>query len=39
MMFSTLESDTSDTFFVVNRGRWRLWEATDLKSIKCLKPA
>ncbi len=39
VMFSTLEGDTSDTVFVVNTGRWRLWEATDPKSKKCLKPA
>lgn len=33
------KSDTSDTFFVVNGGRRRFWEATDPKSRKCLKPA
>jgi hypothetical protein len=39
MMFSTLGGDTSDTVFVVNTGRWRLWEATDPKLRKCLKAA
>lgn len=39
MVFSTLATDTSDTFFVVNRGRWRFWEATDPKLRNGLKPA
>lgn len=39
MMFSTLDTDTSDTVFVVNRGRWGFWEATDPKLGKCFKPA
>jgi hypothetical protein len=37
--FLSCGSDTSDTVFVVNGGRWRFWEATAPKLRKCLKPA
>jgi hypothetical protein len=35
--FLRFGSDTSDTVFVVNGGRWRSWKATDPKLIKRLK--
>jgi hypothetical protein len=38
-MFSRFRSDTSDTFFVVNGGHSRSWQATGSKWSKCLKPA
>jgi len=37
--FDASRGDTSDTFFAVNGGHSRSWEATDPKLRKCLKPA